>query len=193
DGGSPNFAIDPNAPPVITPFDLTTLNILPGLQSPGASQLVSERGNQELADVSAEANPAEAAPAGELIAVARSQLASFAVPSDQEMENLAKGFSVSAYYDSLRVTAFSSKFVANNNQSSLVFSFDLMHDSVRADASPGQNLQSPILFASARGLFDSFLEAALPVVPGGANLSAASIVEQSMQQGIPVATIDQGN
>ena len=44
DGTAENLSVNPSGPPIITPFDLTTLNILPGLQSPGAAQLCrSER------------------------------------------------------------------------------------------------------------------------------------------------------
>ncbi len=33
-----NLSVSPSDPPIITPFDVTTLNVLPGLQSPGAAQ-----------------------------------------------------------------------------------------------------------------------------------------------------------
>ena len=61
-----NLSVSPSGPPIITPFDLTTLNILPGLQSPSASQLETERANQEIASVSAEANPTPRGPSGRI-------------------------------------------------------------------------------------------------------------------------------
>jgi uncharacterized membrane protein len=189
-GGS----VNPADPPIITPLDLTTLNILPGFQTPGAAQLAQERATQELARISSETDPSPAAQVEALIAAARAELGNLAVASDQETANLATGFSVAAYFNSPRITAFSSHVVTSNNQCTLSFSFDLMHDSVRAIASPGQNVQAQLSFASARGLFDSFLEAqALPVAPGGQNLSAVAIIGQAHQQGIPLAAINANN
>ena len=46
-----NLSVNPSGPPIITPFDLTTLNILPGLQSPGCGTTCQERANQEVASI----------------------------------------------------------------------------------------------------------------------------------------------
>ena len=189
-----NLSVNPSDPPIIMPFDMTTLNILPGLQSPGAAKLLQEEANQEIASVSAEANPAALDQTDALIAFARAELASFTVASDQETANLESQFSVAAYFDVPRITMFSSQFVTANNQSSISFGFDLVKDSLQAIASPGQNLRAALGFAGARGLFDSFLEdQALPVLPGGQNLSAAAVIQESMQQGIPMAVISASN
>ena len=189
-----NLSVNPSSPPIITPFDLTTLNILPGLQSPGAAQLLQERANQELASVSSETNPTTVDQTDALMAFARAELANFAVASDQETANLESGFSVAAYSDVPRITTFSSQLVTTNNQSTISYSIDLVHDSLRAIASPGQNVQAPLGFAFARGVFDSFLEGqVLPTSPGSQNLSAAAIVQQSMNQGIPLAVITASN
>ena len=124
----------------------------------------------------------------------RANLANFAAASDQETANLASGYSVAAYFSAPRITLFSSKLLTANGQSNLSFSYDLVNDSILAVAAPGQNVQAPLSFAAARGIFDSFLEAqSVPVLPGGVNLSSASIIEQSMQQGIPMVGIGQSN
>jgi uncharacterized membrane protein/sugar lactone lactonase YvrE len=192
---SENLSVSPSGPPVITPFDQTTLNVLPGLQSAGAAQLAQERADQELASISSQtAAPPTAAQTEALTAFARAELASFTVASDQETANLASGFSVAAYFSAPRVTAFSTQLITNNNQSSVVFGIDLMHDSIRAVASPGQNAQAPLGFSSARGMFDSFLEAqALSSGPGGQNLSSIAIIQQSIQQSVPLAVITSSN
>jgi uncharacterized repeat protein (TIGR01451 family) len=187
-----NLSVNPSGPPIITPYDLTTLNILPGLQSPGAAQLAQERAAQELASISSESNPTPVAQAQALTSFARSELASFAVVSDKETANLARGSSVTAYFNAPRITAFSSQFVTRNNQSSISFGFDLMRDSVRAIASPGQNVLAPLGFAGARGIIDSVLESqTLP--PGGQNLSAAAILQESMQRNIAMAVVNASN
>ena len=42
-GPAENLSVNPSGPPIITPLDLTTLNVLAGLQDPGAAQLAQER------------------------------------------------------------------------------------------------------------------------------------------------------
>jgi uncharacterized membrane protein len=189
-----NLSINPSDPPIITPFDLTTLSILPGIQSPGAAQLLQERATQELASLSSGTFVTTAAQAVALIALARSELANFAVASDKETANLATGASIAAYFNAPRITMFSSRLVTKDSQSSLSFSFDLVNDSIRAIVSPGQNVQAPLAFGVARGMFDSVLEAnALPITTGSQNLSAVAIIQQSVQQGIPLVAISASN
>ena len=61
-------------------------------------------------------------------------------------------------------------------------------------ASPGQNPLAAFEFASARGVFDSFLEGqVLPTPSGIQNLSSAAIIQQSVAQGIPLAVINASN
>jgi transglutaminase-like putative cysteine protease len=193
-GAPEDLSVSPSDPPIISPFDLTTLNILPGLQSPGAAQLEQERANQELASVSTDTDPTTVDQTDALMAVARSELANFAVFSDDETADLEHGFSVEAYFDAPRVTTFSSQLVTANNTSTISYSIDLVNDSVRAIASPGQSVQATLGFAGTRGIFDSILESQiLPVPPGGQNLSAAAIIQQSVQQGIPLVVISAGN
>ncbi|MGO9923686.1 MAG: choice-of-anchor Q domain-containing protein, partial [Isosphaeraceae bacterium] len=189
-----NLSINPSGPPIITPFDVTTLNILPGLQSPGAAQLVEARASQELASVLSDTGATPVAQTDALIAFARAELAGFTVVSDQETANLESGFSVAAYSDVPRITTFSSQLVTANNLSTMSFSFDLVNDSLRAIGSPGQNVQAALGFASDRGVFDSMLESQmLPVSPGSQNSSAAAIIQEAMQQGIPLAVITASN
>lgn len=189
-----NISVGPSSTPVITPFDLTTLNILPGLQSAAAAQLEAVRANQETASVNAETSPTQVSQIQALTSIAGYALANFAVCSDQETANLASGFSVAAYFDTPRVTAFSSQLSINDNQSSVSYSLDLMHDTIGALATPGQDTQAARAFATARGMFDSFLEATVfPPSTGMQNLSAAMIVLQSMEEGIPLVALTESN
>jgi uncharacterized membrane protein len=191
-GPASSLSVNPLDPPIITPFDLTTLNILPGLQSPGAAQLAQQRANQEIASTSSETNPRQVTQTDALIAVARANLANFTVASDRETANLESGFSVVAYFDVPRITMFSSKIVTANAQSTISYAIDLVKDSVRTIASTGQNVQASLGFAFARGVFNSQLEGqVLPI--GGQNLSAATIVQQSLNQGIRLVGINATN
>ncbi len=189
-----NFSISPSDPPIITPFDLTTLNILPGLQSPAAAGLAQERANLEFGRVSSDPGATTVAQISALIAFARSELASLTVTSDGETANLEGGFSVVAYSRAPRITTFSTLLSTANHLSTISYSINLLHDSLLAIASPGQNVQAVLGFALARGMFDSVLESqVLPIATGGQNLSSAAIVQQSMQQGIPLAVISASN
>lgn len=185
---------DPNGPPIISPFDLTTLNILPGLQSLAATRLAQARADQALASLSANGGPTTVAQVQALIAIAQSVLANFALTSDGEAANLASGYSVAAYFSAPRIAALSTKYVTDNNESHLTFNLNLVHDSIRTVGKPGQNVLAMTSFAGARGVFDSFLEAqSVPVLPGGVNLSSATIIQQSIQEGITLVAINASN
>ncbi len=175
-----NLSVNPSDPAIITPFDLTTLNILPGLQSAAAAVLASEIANQALAGVASAMNPSDASQENALMAYARAELAKFALASDQETANLERGFSVVAYSRLPKITAFTSKLATASGQSTLSFSIDMIRDTLGVIAAPGQNAQAAFQFAAARGVFDSFLES--QVLPaGGQNLSSAAIIQQSIQ------------
>jgi transglutaminase-like putative cysteine protease len=191
---SQSVPVNVSGPPTISPYDLTTLNILPGLQSSAAAQLEQERADQEIAIVSSEADSTTVDQTDAFIALARAELAKLACASDEETANLERGFSVVAYSYVPRIITFSSQVVTASYQSTISYSVNLLNDVLRALASPGQNALAALAFASARGLVDSFLEAqAVPASPGSTNLSAAIIVQQSIQQGIPLAVINARN
>jgi uncharacterized membrane protein len=177
--------------PIITPFDLTTLYILPGLQNTGAAQLEQSRANQESVIISAEAAPSQVVQAQLLTEIARAELSSFAVATDQETANLANESLIAAYFSIPRITVFSSQLVASSRRATISYGFNLLHDSIRSVASPDANPEAPVAFALTRGIFDSFLEASsLPLLAGGQNLSSASIMQQSVRQGIPFSVIN---
>jgi uncharacterized membrane protein len=189
-----NLSVDPAGPPIVTPYGLTTLNILPGLQSPAAAQLAQERETEAIANVTSGGNPSQVVQVQALIDMARVQLATLSGISDQETANLQRVFSAAAYFTVPRITAFSSQFVTTNNHSGIVFSFDLIHDSIRVIASMGQNLQATLGLPYLRGIFDSALEAQLlPAGPGSQNLSAVTLIQQSLRQGIPLAAVNASN
>ena len=128
-----------------------------------------------------------------LVAVARSALANFAVASDQESANLAqRGYSVAAYAALPRITTFTSHLVTTGTQSTVSYSIDLVKDALLTIVAPGQNVKASFVFASVRGVYDSFLEGQV-LQSGGQDMSAATIVAQAMSQGIPLAVITSAN
>jgi uncharacterized membrane protein len=190
------LTFDLSTPPVISPFDLTTLNIQAGLQDPRATVLEEQRAARAIDAVSADPAPTSGSQTQSLMAATRAALARFAVTSEQETANLAKAFSVAAYFSSPHILALSTRVtsVGVGAQSTASFEFDLIRDSILAIAAPGQNTQAELGFAAARGLFDSLLEAySLPAPPGGQNHSAVLLIQQAMAQGIAVATISSSN
>ena len=190
---TPAISVSPSDPPVVTAFDLTTLNILGGMQSAGGAALAQEQAVQVTSNATLAAAPTALAQTDALIIAARSELANFAVVSDTETANLASGYSLAAYFDAPRITLFSSTVTTGNGQSNLAFGIDLVHDSINAIAS-GQNTQAPFGFAAVRGIFDSILESdAVPVPPGGVNLSSMSIIMRLQAAGVPIVTIGEQN
>ncbi len=65
-----NVGFNPSGPPIITPADLTTLSILPGLQTSAAAQLAQAQASQVVGTVSSETNPTFTDQANVLIVVA---------------------------------------------------------------------------------------------------------------------------
>ncbi len=189
-----NVAVNPNGQPSLSTFDAYTLNVSAASQSPAAAQLAQENAVAAGTAVSAVANPSVVSQTTALIASARSALANFTLASDRETANLARGYSLAAYFNLPRLTMYSTSVVTSSNLSILQFNFDLIRDTIRAIASEGQNVQATLGLAAVRGLFDSYLEAQMvPVPPGGVNLSSAYLIQQSIAQGIPLVTIGMSN
>ena len=171
--GSPSgLSFSPTSTPIVSPFDLTTIEIRPGVQSAAASALLAERADAQIAAVPSGAQAVYAGQAAALMAVARADLATFETSSDEETANLARGSSVAAYFGAPAITTFTSRLVFANNTSQITFAVDLIKDGIRAVAAPGQNGQAQLSFAAARGIFDSALESqVLPTASGAKNLS----------------------
>lgn len=185
-----NLSVNASGAPIISPFDLTTINVLPGLQSPQAAALAQARAIAALTVANAQSPPDVRIATNALLAMGRAEVANIAAASDTETANLAHAYGVAAYFAAPRITMFSSNVVTTGSQSTLTFEFDLARDSIRAVVGPGQATQAGLAFAAVRGVFDSYLEAnSLPVSSGGVNMSSASIVAQSIQQDIPLVTI----
>jgi hypothetical protein len=193
--GVPDIALTRSSdPPILSPFDLTTIDMLSGLQGSGAAGLAAERAGSAIALISSSADASAVAQTAALADVARADLTTFAIASQREAANLATGSSVTSYFATPRVTTFSSHLDFSNNTPRVSFSLDLVNDAMRAVAAPGQNTQAQLSFAAERGMFDSDLEAqVLPTSPQSENLSASMIVSKAMQLGIPLAVITASN
>lgn len=189
-----NVNVDPSGPPAFSSTDVWTLKIQASTQNQAAARLAEEYAIDLFDRVNAIAGPSPILQLAAIIAQSRAALAKFSSVSDLESANLASGYSVAAYFDTPRITMFASRLVQVDNRSKLVFEFDLIRDAMRVLATPGQNTEAPRAFAMVRGIFDSFLEAqSVPTLPGSVNFSSALIVQMSMEQGIPLISINQDN
>ena len=162
---TPNVSVDPLVPPIIEPYDLYTLSVMPSLEKPNTlPPLDAETSTAFVAAASGMDSIAQQSVA--LVALADSELATFLVASDHFAVNGAAAASVAAYYTSPRVIMFEGG-VSSGSSSNLTFGFDLVHDSISAIAYPGQAQYATISFNMARGHVDSALESvAFPAVPG---------------------------
>jgi uncharacterized membrane protein len=189
-----NISVDAGSRPAISPLDLTTLSILSSVQSPKAAALFERYATELGAIASAPGGATLTNQVNALVALARATVARFAAISDQETANLASGFSAAAYFTKPRILAATSRIDASAADPKLELGFDLINDAIRAVLAPGQNAEAVLGFLSARGLFDSALEAfILPGATEARNTSAIVLMSKAMEEGIPLLTIDLSN
>jgi uncharacterized membrane protein len=197
-GGSAAVALSPSDGPAIADFDLYTVNVLPGLQSPAAAQRVLDRFVQEQALFSADmaqsltSSTTVSTAHTSLITAEQFQLLQFAVRSQNEARNLAVGNAVAAYFDRPSVTIAGIRF--DRATGGLDFSFDLRRETMRVVAAPGQNPQAAVAFNFTKGLIDNVFEQdVIPAASGTTLLGTINIVQQALAQGVPFVTITSGN
>ena len=123
--------------------------------------------------------------------------ASFVALSDQASADLAATGLVKAYPDSPRITIASTVIspTAVVTQAVPVLSLDLLHDSVRVLAYPGQARNAEKVYRLTRGITEKFLEQqvgeGLIDTDGGTRVySVAGILQAAVDQGIPLVAVD---
>jgi uncharacterized membrane protein len=210
-GGPISISAGASSLPLVTPVDLTTVNVLGGEES----QLAVLRDNAQLADLTTafqnQLTAIAALPAGAehdtmlasaaggltdlLTAVSRERLAQIAAGSDTSTNYLADSALVKAYYDSPRVEVFhiSSQQDATTGNS-LHFSADLLRDAIRAIAFPGQVPSATFGFQMMRGISDTVVEAMAlaPPTSQGPLVGATGVVslfQAAQGQGIAIRFI----
>ena len=152
--------------------------------STGQSQLEGV----EMADGAANSSAQFSAVRSLLTSIARLQLSQFLALSETEQPDLAALSGVAAYYDTPRVTIFSTQF--DQASDAVDFAIDLRANSMRVIAFPGQSLNSVLAFNVARGLFDNILEqSSLPAISGAQSIGTINVLEQAGVEGIPFALL----
>jgi len=165
-GGSSTTAVDTSAPPIISPTDIYTGNVLAGLQNPNPAAFLTSQAAALSVQVSALTGSSQNLPAltsdTERLIMADEdlQLVNFLTASDVSTAMLANRALVAAYYASPRITlvAFATTAARGSQTATTAFSIDLRADTIRVIEAPGQNAMAHVVFNTVYGFAESFLE-----------------------------------
>ncbi len=198
-GGTPTLNVTPSSPPALSDEDLVSLNILPGFEYPSArlallGQLAHDQASlAQLASGGTSASPAEDAALRTVATdITRYKAADFEVFADQLSRNIANATSVSAFFDTPRITMVASGSI--EDPTGVGFSIDLIRESQRVLAAPGQSNQAPPLYNATRGLSESFVEGSeFSEAAGNAPISTEAIFSGASDQGIDLIMLSAVN
>ena len=204
--GSAQVSIDPGDQPLLTPVDLTTVNVLAAKQSAAAAVAQGLKLQEIIDEFEANLLAASQLPDGperdallaestenfprQLIAVARSRLSQIAATSDVTTEDFANSLLVKAYHDSPRIHVFQSHSqsdVVNGDTLKLVV--DLLKNNIRAIVFPGQAVEASQGFLTNRGISDTIVESLAlgapvpdsPIIPAA---GVADLFQAAQDQGL---------
>src|SRR5262249_27453304 len=141
----PNISVTPGDVPIINDFDVTTLNILPGLSNPQApGPLIGELGtvSQQFAGLVASSSDPSSSPDASsiirdlMIDDTRLYGDEFLRQSDILTSEIEQASRTLAYFDQPRITITSSFLNPSGDESSATFglSIDLRRDTIRSEA-----------------------------------------------------------
>ena len=195
-GGAPGVNIDPNGPPILSALDITTVNVLGGLQNSNVIGLQTKR----LSDLKAILNQIDSSdPKASRLAseftIGESRLLSEAVAtlSDVLTAELARAYTVAAYFARPRLILSSQQITqSGSGQTATVsHSIDLLQDMIRAFASTDQVANAPFNFNVARGFTENGVESGIIALanPTGTAVSTTQIFTQAIHQGISLITL----
>ena len=200
----PNLTVSPNAPPAVSSFDVTTVDVLAGLQDPNAVvRRSAETGVLQAALAQQGSNAADTPHTMNLaqeFAIDYTSLLATADLSDSDIltAELAPTYNVVAYSDRPRLVVASLQIVQNTASQTATASvaIDLLREQIRVVAAPGQASSSTFDFNVARGEAEDAVEHTVTAnsqVPGS-GLTAGVIMSAATQQGIALAVLvgDQG-
>ncbi|HEV3341450.1 MAG TPA: transglutaminase domain-containing protein, partial [Pirellulales bacterium] len=219
-GTTAGLAVNPNSPPILSDFDVTTVNVFAGdLPASALSHVAEASGSAAKTLESLSSQQAGISTAGAGLSAATSSAATdalrsflisralyFAFLSNANTSQLGSASFVVSYDDQPRVVLAAASLP---NQSSatpqLSISLDLAQDNVRAVTAPGHPAASAYGFNFARGISESVLEAkAMDLTSAlGANattsgtvtsaVSVAAIFEAANQQNVNQVLIGPSN
>jgi uncharacterized membrane protein len=207
-GGSPNLNINPNTLPILTDFDVFTLQVTPSLFNPSFfGQLTTELTEVSQRLQSLQGNGDSVTPdtipilRGSFITLTRAYGIGFQILSDLRTDLVSKASLVKAYFVRPRLTLVSSRLTIEDGAQSpkLEFAIDLRKDDIRAAPFPGQSVEAQRAFHATRGLVENVVERDVlslfldEVGTGFRDVSTASIFEGALTQGLGLVVIGEGN
>ena len=158
-------AVNPTGPPVISPYDIWTVDVLPGLANPRPSaKLAADLAKQSGALAVLQQNgtlssQGESVEQHYLIDMTRQVATNFADVSDTMEAQLAAASNVRAYFDRPRLIIVSNTVSYSvGDEATFRLSIDLRRDSIRAIAAPGQATNVPLAFNFLRGITETSIE-----------------------------------
>ncbi|MDG3004921.1 Ig-like domain repeat protein [Paludisphaera mucosa] len=216
-GGGGQVSIDPSGQPLITPLDLTTLSIEPGLYSEAAAEKLRLQLDARQAAFTSFMERVNATPdgpakdallqevtdvmRGAFLSMARSRLAQFQILSDTFTRRLADISLVETYFATPRVIAVDSRAVPQDDGTVIFrFSMDLVRDVIRAIPIPGQAAVADVGFQLVRAMSESFVEqlamgtppqtsTGFPILPVG----VVTVFQAAQAQNIPLLFLSPQN
>jgi uncharacterized repeat protein (TIGR01451 family) len=217
-GGTGQLApIDSSVPPVITPFDLYTISILPGGRDPAILSTRAVVGNSaarlaNFATMYNGASPDEQnalnnqAPQiilDSLIALERSEIVSFEAQATFSAGVLGRTAQVVGYPDRPRITIAATQLVSANDgsgNSTLQLGFDILKSNYRVVIAPGQSLAAEVAFNVDRGYIENGIEGSVASPPTGSSpgplstpIFTAAILQAAVAHGITLVTLSSDN
>ena len=212
-GGPVSVSVAPGSPPLLSPVQVTTIDVLPGeidpnvptelgnaagaLQASYSALLASQ--SQASSGASQDALDSSAATVFQsvLIAATRERLAAFFAASQVYTDLFSQNLDVKDYFDSPRIVIMSAAAESlSTGAIALSSSFDITKDNIRAVPAPGQSTSAGIALNLVRGPLDTYIETlAGSLSPSAPNLqvstpaSAEIIIDTAQAQGIALVTL----
>jgi hypothetical protein len=206
-GDAGSLSVDPNGPPAITPYDITTVDILGAKQNLNdlvpISTYAAKYSQAATNDATSGAiQSGQSLPNGVLAAIANGRLnaVAFRVASDEETQSLAKAALVRAYDDQARITIVAQKvaYDSTGKNATITNAIDLRNDTIRAIAAPGQATAAAVSFQITYGISEGSIETELAAdnLPANSALqpvTTTTVFEAAAAQNIPTIVFNQGN
>jgi uncharacterized membrane protein len=212
------ISVEPTDPPLISPLDLTTVDLSEGsvpsyvatsyqgelntLENELANTQAALEQTSGIPPTGAMASAATALTQNIFMVIERSRLASYLAASDEYSNLLASRTDVVAYVESPRISLIqSTAALDSSNTLTLSLDVDLLNDAIHVVAAPGQNLSAAIAFQVQRGFLDTGFETAIletDASPGPnteiyTSVSAETVFELAQEQSIPLQVLMPGD
>jgi uncharacterized membrane protein len=207
---APNVTIDPSGPSTLSPLDLTTVNVMPGVINIGVDHAyqstlddVSEQlqrfkqevgGQLQAGGPQAESIQAQAANFVRVMTtlIERSRIAGYLTQSGLYTKVFSERSFVAAYGERPQLTILRSRAIETASGINFALEIDLRRDVVRVIAAPGQALAAAIAHQINRGFANSGFEVAAlrrgseATTPATFSLNTHVIYQLARDQGIPI-------